>query len=48
MGCFRKFLSIGEEMKEQFVRTGMLIGNENLDKLSKCRVAVFGIGGVGG
>ncbi len=35
-------------MKEQFVRTGMLIGNESLDKLSKSRVAVFGVGGVGG
>lgn len=35
-------------MKEQFVRTGMLIGNDNLDKLSNCRVAVFGVGGVGG
>ena len=35
-------------MKEQFSRTEMLIGNEALGKLSGSRVAVFGIGGVGG
>lgn len=35
-------------MKEQFARTGLLIGEENLEKLSKARVAVFGVGGVGG
>ncbi len=35
-------------MLNQFSRTEMLIGSENLKKLSGCRVAVFGIGGVGG
>lgn len=35
-------------MKEQLSRTGMLIGDEGLDRLKKARVAVFGIGGVGG
>lgn len=35
-------------MLEQFARTGLLIGEENIEKLGKARVAVFGIGGVGG
>lgn len=35
-------------MKEIFSRTEMLIGADALDKLSRSRVAVFGIGGVGG
>lgn len=35
-------------MKEQFSRTALLIGEEAVDKLAKARVAVFGIGGVGG
>ena len=35
-------------MDNRFLRTEMLIGKENLDKLRKSRVAVFGIGGVGG
>lgn len=35
-------------MLNQFSRTELLIGHEGLDKLSKSRVAVFGIGGVGG
>jgi len=35
-------------MSEQFSRTEMLIGKENLAKLASSRVAVFGIGGVGG
>lgn len=35
-------------MKEQFERTGMLLGNAAIDKLNNSRVAVFGIGGVGG
>lgn len=34
-------------MLEQFQRTEMLIGTENLEKLQKAKVAVFGIGGVG-
>ena len=35
-------------MKEQFLRTQMLLGMEALERLKKARVAVFGIGGVGG
>ena len=35
-------------MKEQFQRTIGLIGEEALLRLSRARVAVFGIGGVGG
>ena len=33
---------------EQFLRTRMLLGTEALERLQKARVAVFGIGGVGG
>ncbi len=32
----------------QFARTEMLIGKENLERLQNARVAVFGVGGVGG
>ena len=35
-------------MEQQFSRTESLIGNENMVKLASARVAVFGIGGVGG
>ncbi len=35
-------------MHEQFLRTQMLLGTEALERLQKARVAVFGIGGVGG
>lgn len=35
-------------MLNQFSRTELLLGKEAMDKLSKSRVAVFGIGGVGG
>lgn len=35
-------------MKEKFSRTGMLLGEEALEKLANSRVAVFGVGGVGG
>ena len=35
-------------MKEQFLRTAMLLGEEAVDRLQNARVAVFGIGGVGG
>lgn len=35
-------------MINQFSRTEMLIGSDAMNRLSKCRVAVFGIGGVGG
>ena len=33
---------------EQFFRTQMLLGTDALERLQKARVAVFGIGGVGG
>ena len=35
-------------MLDQFSRTELLLGREAMERLSKCRVAVFGIGGVGG
>ena len=34
-------------MQEQFSRTEMLIGIENIDKLNHSKVAIFGLGGVG-
>ena len=34
-------------MENQFSRTEMLIGTENLEKLKNSKVAIFGIGGVG-
>ena len=35
-------------MSNQFSRTQLIFGAENMDKLQKSRVAVFGVGGVGG
>lgn len=35
-------------MSENFSRTEMLLGKENMDKLKTAHVAVFGLGGVGG
>ena len=35
-------------MEDMFSRTRMLLGDEALDQLGRARVAVFGIGGVGG
>ena len=35
-------------MKEQFIRTRMLLGDEAMERLGNARVAVFGLGGVGG
>ncbi|MBR1751430.1 MAG: tRNA threonylcarbamoyladenosine dehydratase [Ruminococcus sp.] len=35
-------------MLDQFSRTQLLIGKEGIDRLASSRVAVFGIGGVGG
>lgn len=35
-------------MENPFSRTEMLIGQENLNRLAHARVAVFGVGGVGG
>lgn len=37
-----------EGKREQFSRTELLIGEDGLSKLSSARVAVFGVGGVGG
>ncbi len=35
-------------MREEFSRTEMLLGSAAMEKLARSRVAVFGIGGVGG
>ena len=35
-------------MLDQFSRTELLLGKENMERLKNARVAVFGIGGVGG
>ena len=35
-------------MLNQFSRTELIFGKKAMDKLASCRVAVFGIGGVGG
>ncbi len=35
-------------MPERFARTEQLIGKENMGRLQKAKVAVFGVGGVGG
>lgn len=35
-------------MSEQFIRTEMIFGSEGIERLHSARVAVFGIGGVGG
>lgn len=35
-------------MTEEFSRTGLLLGAEAMEKLHNSRVAVFGVGGVGG
>jgi len=36
-----------KEMLHEFSRTELLIGKEALDRLGKCKVAVYGVGGVG-
>ncbi|MCR4887287.1 MAG: ThiF family adenylyltransferase, partial [Clostridiales bacterium] len=33
---------------DQFARSALLIGAEGLEKLGRARVALFGVGGVGG
>ena len=38
----------GEAVSERFSRTELLIGAENIQRLRRARVAVFGVGGVGG
>lgn len=35
-------------MQNQFSRTQLLLGRESMERLQKARVAVFGVGGVGG
>lgn len=35
-------------MLNQFSRTQLIFGNDNMEKLKNARVAVFGVGGVGG
>ena len=35
-------------MKEELLRTAMLLGEDAVEKLTHARVAIFGIGGVGG
>ena len=35
-------------MSEQLIRTELLLGPEAMKRLAECRVAVFGVGGVGG
>ena len=35
-------------MKEELLRTAMLLGEDAVEKLTRARVALFGIGGVGG
>ena len=43
-----RFLIMEQFMSEQFLRTEMLLGSEAIRRLQKARVAVFGLGGVGG
>lgn len=35
-------------MEEQFLRTAMLLGSDGVQRLKAARVAIFGLGGVGG
>lgn len=35
-------------MREEFIRTSLIMGEDAVEKLNKSRVAVFGVGGVGG
>ncbi|MEG0805997.1 MAG: tRNA threonylcarbamoyladenosine dehydratase [Lachnospiraceae bacterium] len=35
-------------MNERLIRTGLLLGEAGLERLAQARIAVFGIGGVGG
>ena len=47
LGCPER-LSMGESMDDIFARTRLLLGDEGLARLAASRVAVFGVGGVGG
>ncbi len=42
------FSERNRKMKEEFSRTKKLLGADAMDRLARSRVAVFGIGGVGG
>ena len=35
-------------MSDQFIRTRLLVGDDPIDRLAAAKIAVFGIGGVGG
>jgi len=35
-------------MQSRFSRTELLLGKSGMEKLSECKVAIFGVGGVGG
>ena len=35
-------------MDDRFIRTALVFGDEGMERLAKARVAVFGVGGVGG
>lgn len=35
-------------MSDQFIRTRMLIGDDPIQRLQKAKIAIFGVGGVGG
>ena len=48
MFCPQKGRGKVRSMPEQFSRTELLLGHEAMEKLAGSRVAVFGIGGVGG
>ena len=46
--CRQDFTIKGKVMKEWMSRTALLFGEEICEKLNTLRVAVFGVGGVGG
>lgn len=46
MNTLRKLRFVN--MEEWITRSGLLLGNEGIDKLQKSKVAIFGVGGVGG
>ena len=35
-------------MIDEFTRSRMLLGAKSMDRLKNCKIAVFGVGGVGG
>lgn len=43
-----EFYGKEENMREEFCRTEMLLGRDAMERLARSRVAVFGVGGVGG